>query len=86
MQLLRTILIIIIVYYLFKLLVRYVLPGLARYFIRKTVEDIEKQQKSQERKTGGARAENPRDKKSALDNIGEYVDYEEIDDHKTKKK
>lgn len=83
MQLLRTILIIVIAYYLFKLIARYVMPFLARYFIRKSMEAQSGQQAASARKkTGEMNIEHPPAKKQQLDGIGEYVDYEEIEDDK----
>ncbi|MEZ5083092.1 MAG: hypothetical protein R2750_06560 [Bacteroidales bacterium] len=81
MQLLRTILIIIIVYYLFKLFVRYVMPYIARYFIRRTVRNFENQHQSQQ-SPGEINVEKTPPKKKPLDDLGEYVDYEEINDKK----
>lgn len=84
-QLLRTILIILIAYYLFKLLSRYVLPWLARYFIRKSMSGFENRQNTGPRRNGEMNADHRADRKGALDDIGEYVDYEEIEDNKTDK-
>lgn len=83
MQLLRTILIILIVYYLFKFLSRYILPWIARYFIRKSMSGYDGQQKTRAHKNGEVNIDYKPDKKGALDNIGEYVEYEEIEDNKT---
>ncbi len=84
MQLLRTILIIIIVYYAIKLFVRYVLPLLARYFIRRSVKNFEKQFHPEERPPGEMNIKHPPEKKQRLDDLGEYIDYEEIDDDNNK--
>ncbi|MEZ5198286.1 MAG: hypothetical protein R2764_18425 [Bacteroidales bacterium] len=78
MQLLRTILIIVIIYYAVKLLARYVLPVLARYFIRRTQREYQKQYEKEIRKPGKMKEKVNPDKKKADDNLGEYVDYEEI--------
>ena len=85
MQLLRTIFIIILVYYLFRLIARYVLPWVTRYFIRKSMEGIEKQQQPGNRKSGEINIDYSPDKKEKLENIGEYIDYEELEDDKTDK-
>lgn len=79
MQLLRTILIIIIAYYLFRLISRYVMPWVARYFIRKSMKGFGQQQ---ERKPGGVNFDHSPGKKGVLDDIGEYVDYEEVEEDK----
>jgi hypothetical protein len=81
MQLLRTILIIIIAYYLFRLISIYVMPWIARYFIRRSMKGFGEQQK---KKAGDVHINHAPDKKGALDNIGEYVDYEEVEEEKTK--
>jgi len=80
MQLLRTLLIIIIIYYLAKLFARYVLPYIARYFIKRTVNNINKSQRPQQKKTGEMHVESPPEKKKATDSLGEYIDYEEINE------
>ena len=82
MQLLRTILIIIIVYYLFRLFARYVMPWIARYFIQRSMKGFEQQRQKQSRKNGEINIDYSPGKKGSLDNLGEYVDYEEIDEDK----
>jgi len=80
MQILRTILIIIIVYYAAKLFARYVLPLLARYFIRRTQKTYQKQYQQPKKKMGEMNVEYQPEKKKELDDLGEYIDYEEIKD------
>jgi len=80
MQLLRTILIIVIVYYAFRLLFRYVMPLLARYFLKRTQKKYQKQYKKPKRKVGDITVEHTPEKKKELDDLGEYVDYEEVKD------
>ncbi len=80
MQLLRTILIIVIVYYVFRLFIRYVLPLLAKYFLKRTQKNYQKQYEKPKRKVGDITIEHTPEKKKELDNMGEYVDYEEIED------
>ncbi len=63
MQLLRTILIIVIVYYLFRLFVRYVLPLLARYFLKRTQKNYEKQYEKSKKKVGDITVEHTPAKK-----------------------
>lgn len=79
MQLLRTILIIVLVYYMVKLIARYVLPLLARYFIRKAQNDIQAKE-GKSKKQGEMNIEYSPDKKQPTDKLGEYVDYEEVKD------
>jgi hypothetical protein len=76
MQLLRTILIILIVYYLIRLFVRYVLPFAARYFIRKSMNSTTREPRR--KKEGEMHIQHSPEQKKNLDNLGEYVDYEEI--------
>ncbi|MDP3314220.1 DUF4834 family protein [Lutibacter sp.] len=86
MGLLRTIAIIIIVYYVFTFLSRIFLP----IFFKKVVENVEKkykeQQNQQHQTTKGKVGETVIDKKPNLkessNEVGEYVDYEEIKDDK----
>ena len=80
MQILRTILIIIIVYYAAKLFARYVLPLLARYFIRRSQKTYQKQYQQPKKKMGEMNVEYQPEKEKKLDDLGEYIDYEEIKD------
>ena len=80
MQILRTILIIVFVYYTVKLFARYVLPLLARYFIRRSQKAYQKQYQQPKRKMGEMNVEYEPEKKKELDDLGEYIDYEEIKD------
>ncbi|MCB2221783.1 MAG: DUF4834 family protein [Bacteroidetes bacterium] len=82
MQLLRTILIIIIAYYLIKLFMRYVMPLLLRYFIRKSQKQYQ-QTEQRQRKNGEIHIDYTQEKKGSTDSLGEYVDYEEINDEKS---
>lgn len=76
----RTILIIVAVFYGIKLIFRFLLPYLLRYLVKK--------QQSKFREKGGDNRENFEDdqnKKQSKstkpkENLGEYVDFEEIDD------
>ena len=79
MQLLRTILIIVIVYYLIKLFVRYVLPLIARYVIRKSQRNFEEKNKPNTKKGEMHINYSPKQNKKT-DELGEYVDYEEVED------
>jgi hypothetical protein len=82
MQLLRTILIIVIAYYVFRLISRYVLPWVARYFLRRSMKGFEGRQ--QRKREGEVTIDRAPGKKGALDHIGEYVEYEEVEDDKTR--
>jgi len=80
MQLLRTLLIIIIIYYLAKLFARYVLPLIARYFIKRTVNKFNQAQQPRQKKEGEINVESKPEKKQVSDEMGEYVDYEDINE------
>ena len=78
MQFLRTILIIIIVYYLIKLAVRYLLPLWARYFIKKTQAKMQNQYQEPQKKEGEISIDYAPKKKKSGDELGDYIDYEDI--------
>ena len=84
MQLLRTILIIVLVYYLFKLIARYAMPWIAKYFIKKTQDNLRKQYESQnemnKKKEGEVNIDSSPNKKTSLNDVGEYVDYEDVEE------
>lgn len=80
MQLLRTLLIIVIIYYLAKLFARYILPYVARYFIRRTANKFNAAQQPKKRKSGEIHVESQPDNKKVSDKMGEYIDYEEINE------
>ena len=80
MQLIRTILIIVIIYYLAKLVMRYVLPLLAKYFIRRTQKRYQEQTQPPKQKVGEMHVKYSPEKKKELDDLGEYIDYEEINE------
>ena len=84
MGLLKTIAIILIVYYAFKFISRYILP----LFVKKMVENVQKkygeQQKAYEDTKGKVGetviAKKPVETKESNKDVGDYVDYEEIKD------
>lgn len=90
MGLLRTLAIIVIVYYAIKFIGRYILP----LFVSKIIDNVEKKMKDQqqqfnnqqEKSTGKVGetviAKKPSDYKEGNKNIGDYVDYEEVKDDK----
>ena len=82
---LRTILIIVLVYYGIKFIGRYLFP----IFFQKLVKNMEKKVKEQQGyqqpeekiNVGETTIEKaPRETKGKSNNVGEYVDYEEVDD------
>jgi len=85
MGLLRTIAIILIVYYVLKFIGKYILP----LFIKQVVKNVEKsfreqQQNKYEDTTGKVGetviAKKPLENKEGNKDVGDYVDYEEIKD------
>jgi len=90
MGLLRTLAIIVIVYYVIKFIGRYILP----LFVRKIVDNVEKkmrdqqqQYQNQQEKSSGkvgetVIAKKPSDYKEGNKDVGDYVDYEEVKDDK----
>ena len=85
MGVLRTIAIIVIVYYVFKFVGRYILP----LFLKKMVDNVEKKyrdnQPNQQQDKNVKVAETvidrkPSNSKESNKNVGDYVDYEELND------
>jgi hypothetical protein len=86
MQLLRTILIIILVYYGFKIIGRIVFPMFIKRFVGKFEERVRNQQEQRDssQKSDQKVGETTIDKKGGSDkesnnSVGEYVDYEDIE-------
>lgn len=84
MGLLRTILIIIIFYYLFRFVVRLIAPYLLAKGMNKMNDHLKREQnfKTQKRREEGkVTIQNNRDSEKKISpNLGEYVDYEEVKD------
>jgi len=87
MGLLRTIAIIIIVYYAFKFIGKYIMP----LFLKRVVKNVEKkmreQQENQYKEEAGnigetVIAKKPQTTKESNKDVGDYVDYEEVKDDK----
>jgi uncharacterized protein involved in cysteine biosynthesis len=85
MGLLRTIAILVIIYYGFKIIGRYIMP----LFLKKMVDNVEKkmrdQQEFQHQKEQGRVGETiidkkPLNKKESNKDVGDYVDYEDINE------
>jgi uncharacterized protein involved in cysteine biosynthesis len=84
MGLLRTIAILIIIYYALKIIGKYIMP----LFIKKVVSNVEKkykQQQEQQQEPNGkvgetVIAKKPPEPKESNKNVGDYVDYEEVTD------
>jgi hypothetical protein len=85
MGLIKLALFLLLIYLLVKLFTRYLLPYILKRFIRKTEERYKQQRKAyedQNKQEGDIRIEyqNKKQRSKKTDNLGEYVDYEEIDD------
>jgi len=83
MGLLRTIIVILAFYYVFKIITRYVLPFFLKRFINKVQDNVRQQQGGQQDPKVNV-GETIIDKKPGESNqsnnsVGEYVDYEEVD-------
>lgn len=90
MGLLRTILIILLIYFGFKILARIFAPLLLRFVAKKAeqkfgqqfggFENQTNQKHQQKRKEGETVIDKmPNENKNSNENVGEYIDYEEID-------
>ena len=86
MGLLRTIAILVIIYYAFKFFSRYIAP----IFLKKVINNVEKKYKEQQQQntynetTGKVGetviAKKPTEPKESSKDVGDYVDYEEVKD------
>lgn len=80
---LRTIVIIVGIYYLFKLFFRYIAPKLLKRYVDKKMQSFQQQQfDNQHRKEGEIHIKTNANsqKNSSIDSdLGEYVDYEEVE-------
>jgi len=86
MGLLKTLLIIVLIYYLFRLTARFVFPFLLKYFIGKTQRDFDNWENGYEQRHRKKEGEvsidyvSRKDKnKKDMGDEGEYVDFEEVD-------
>lgn len=81
---LRTLLILVIIYYVLKLLAKYVAPLLLKRYLQKMQDRAQQFQGGQQAEPTVKEGETVIDKKpqktnQGNKNVGEYVDYEEID-------
>lgn len=87
MAFLKTILIILLVYYLFKILVKMFAPKIFGYAARKTEEhfkekfgEFAQQNRNTEERVGEVIIDKKPSKKSSSSNkVGDYIDFEEVD-------
>lgn len=78
----RTLLIIALIYYGIKLIVRFLLPFVLRNFIKRQQDKFQNQYQNQQKKSNFSAKDSTNEPSSSKkkDNLGEYVDYEEVDD------
>ncbi|WP_405296778.1 DUF4834 family protein [Algibacter sp. Ld11] len=83
MGLLRTIFIIVLVYYLFKVLSRIFAPFLMKFAVKKAEErfggQFQKQQQQPAKKEGEVTIDKIPNTRTSNKDVGDYVDYEEVD-------
>ena len=89
MSLLRTLLVLILLYYAFKAITRYLLPFLAKRWVDKAQENFRQQQgyvdPDEARKREGevkveSKPSSRANAKSNKDDLGDYIEYEEIEE------
>jgi len=79
--LLGIILFLVIIYYAFKIFLRYGLPWILARFMRNQQEKFNQQYQHNTQKEGEVRLKNNKSKKEKDDSdFGEYVDYEDVDE------
>lgn len=81
--LLRTFLIIVLVYYAFKLLFRHLIPFLFKLFLKRYTKDFDTNTKNR-KKEGEISIDTPSKSSVENDNLGEYVDFEEVEEKNKK--
>lgn len=78
MGLIRTLVIIIAVYYVLKFFMKYIAPVLlVKYVQKQTGQQVQKEPVTKEGTT--TIDKKPQERNIVNDNVGEYVDYEEVD-------
>jgi len=78
MGLIKTLAIMMAIYYLFKFFIKYIAPVLlVKYVQKKTEQPQQREPKTKEGTT--TIVKKPNEKKVVNDGVGEYVDYEEVE-------
>jgi len=87
MGLLRTLFVILIIYYALKIVSRYILPIILKSAVNKVQKNMNKQQapKQDNTKVGETTVDYTPNTTSKTANVGEYIEFEEVKDAKTKK-
>jgi len=80
--LIRTLLIIASIYYLIQIIARYIIPLFMKQFLNKMEKKFKEQQQSNEtdKKVGETTILKKPDIKKSNNNVGEYIDYEDVND------
>lgn len=78
-QLLRTIVIIMAVYYIGKFLMRIFAPMLMKYAAGKMEQKVREQFQQQQSAQQPQQTQKTTDKRTATKKVGDYIDFEEID-------
>lgn len=88
MGLLRTLFVILIIYYALKIVSRYILPIILKSAVNKVQKNMNKQQapKQDNTKVGETTVDYTPNTTSSSNKVGEYVDFEEVNDDKSKEK
>ena len=81
MGFIKALLIILLIWYSIKLLARILLPIFIAKFIRNTQERFQQKYQGQQNKQDeDIKSNSSREKKNSTENLGEYVDFEEVED------
>ena len=88
MGLLRTLFVILIIYCALKIVSRYILPIILKSAVNKVQKNMNKQQvpKQDNTKVGETTVDYTPNTTSSSNKVGEYVDFEEVNDDKSKEK
>lgn len=82
----RTLVIIAGIYFGIRLLFRFLIPFLLKRFVRKQQEQFYDHNSAQKsREEGEVKVKSKREKKSSNTDLGEYIDYEEIQEKENNK-
>jgi hypothetical protein len=87
MKFFQTLLILIVFYYSFKVIVRLLLPFLVKWWLKKAQANFNRQQgyvdpQEAKKREGEVHIKSTPQNKSSVEDLGEYVDYEEIKEDK----
>ncbi len=79
MGLIRTILILVAVYYIIKFFMKYIAPALLINYVQKKTGQQYTKEPNRAKEGTTTIDKKPQETKTVGDNVGEYVDYEEVD-------